>query len=150
MLANPSGGLRRALRQSTALIGPSLAVLCLAPLAAPPAAAQSAADVNLPTLVVRAPQSTTDAAAADADFTPVPDAAISGSIAAAATLATSDSGSLLSRIPGGAAWGAGGVSSLPAINGMGADRVQIGIDGMLFGMACPNLMNPPLSFVNWV
>ncbi len=148
MLANSSGGFRRALRQSTALIGPSLTVLCLAPLAPLPVAAQSAADVDLPTLVVRAPQTTTDAAAVDADFTPVPDAAISGSTAAAATLVTSDSGSLLNRIPGGAAWGAGGVSSLPAINGMGADRVQIGIDGMLFGMACPNQMNPPLSFVN--
>ena len=56
--------------------------------------------------------------------------------------------SLISDIPGGAAWGAGGVSSLPAINGLGADRVQVAINSMLISPACPNEMNPPLSFVN--
>lgn len=61
---------------------------------------------------------------------------------------TSDSASLINDIPGGAAWGAGGVSSLPALNGMGADRVQVAINSMLISPACPNEMNPPLSFVN--
>ncbi|OZA94525.1 MAG: hypothetical protein B7X67_26880, partial [Rhizobiales bacterium 39-66-18] len=64
-----------------------------------------------------------------------------------ATLWTSDSGALISRIPGGATWGAGGVSSLPAVNGMGADRVQVAINNMIFSPACPNEMNPPLSYV---
>ncbi len=54
----------------------------------------------------------------------------------------------MNDIPGGAAWGAGGVSSLPAINGVGADRVQVAINSMLISPACPNEMNPPLSFVN--
>ncbi|QUS39679.1 TonB-dependent receptor [Tardiphaga alba] len=63
-------------------------------------------------------------------------------------LSSSDSASLVSDLPGGAAWGAGGVSSLPAINGMGADRVQVAVNSMLISPACPNEMNPPLSFVN--
>lgn len=61
---------------------------------------------------------------------------------------TSDSASLVNDIPGGATWGAGGVSSLPALNGQGADRVQVAINSMLISPACPNEMNPPLSFVN--
>ncbi|MGJ5179662.1 TonB-dependent receptor [Bradyrhizobium oligotrophicum] len=63
-------------------------------------------------------------------------------------LSSSDSASLVTDLPGGAAWGAGGVSSLPAINGMGADRLQVAINSMLISPACPNEMNPPLSFVN--
>lgn len=63
-------------------------------------------------------------------------------------LSSSDSAGLVTDLPGGAAWGAGGVSSLPAINGMGADRLQVAINSMLISPACPNEMNPPLSFVN--
>lgn len=40
------------------------------------------------------------------------------------------------------------MSGLPAINGFGADRVQISVNGMLFGIFCPNEMNPPLSLLN--
>jgi iron complex outermembrane receptor protein len=64
------------------------------------------------------------------------------------TLSSSDSASLVTDLPGGAAWGAGGVSSLPAINGFAADRLQVAINSMLISPACPNQMNPPLSFVN--
>lgn len=63
-------------------------------------------------------------------------------------LSSSDSASLVTDLPGGATWGAGGVSSLPAINGFGADRLQVAINSMLISPACPNEMNPPLSFVN--
>ncbi|MEY9883860.1 TonB-dependent receptor [Bradyrhizobium sp. USDA 329] len=63
-------------------------------------------------------------------------------------LSSSDSASLVTDLPGGAAWGAGGVSSLPAINGFGADRLQVAVNSMLISPACPNEMNPPLSFVN--
>lgn len=66
----------------------------------------------------------------------------------AAGLGTSDTGSLVDALPGGAALGAGRVSSLPAINGMGADRVQIMSNGMILNPGCPNEMNPPLSFAN--
>ena len=40
------------------------------------------------------------------------------------------------------------MSSLPAFNGFAADRNQVTINGMLISPACPNQMNPPLSFVN--
>lgn len=148
----PTSTLRRARRAfslSTALVRPPLAALCLVPLLPLPAIAQE--DMTLPTMVVRAPEpgssSGLDGGPAGT-FTPADTATISGSAAAGATLVTSDSGALISGIPGGAAWGAGGVSSLPMVNGMGADRVQVAIDGMLFGVACPNEMNPPLSFLN--
>lgn len=136
---------RAALRRSTAL-----AALCLSPLVSGPALAQTAqAPQTLPTVVVR-PSTPAAVAAAQAGggFAPADSTTITATQAQNATLFTSDSGSLFSRIPGGAAWGAGGVSSLPAVNGMGADRVQIAINGMIFSPACPNEMNPPLSYVN--
>lgn len=86
--------------------------------------------------------------AADTRIEPGDAVTLSGEAIAARALGTSDSASLVSDIPGGAAWGAGGVSSLPAINGQGADRVQVAINSMLISPACPNEMNPPLSFVN--
>ncbi|MEW6257764.1 MAG: TonB-dependent receptor plug domain-containing protein [Pseudomonadota bacterium] len=136
---------RAALRRSTAL-----AALCLSPLVSGTALAQTAqAPQTLPTVVVR-PSTPAAVAAAQAGggFAPADSTTITATQAQNATLFTSDSGSLFSRIPGGAAWGAGGVSSLPAVNGMGADRVQIAINGMIFSPACPNEMNPPLSYVN--
>ncbi|MDQ0503633.1 TonB-dependent receptor [Xanthobacter agilis] len=137
----------RALRLSTALLCPSLAVL--GPLLAPPAAAQTAPASILPTVVVRPPATDAGGQTGGEGTALTPDTAtISGAEAAAATLFTSDSGALIGGIPGGAAWGAGGVSSLPAVNGMGADRVQVAINGMIFSPACPNEMNPPMSFVN--
>lgn len=135
--------LRRALRLSSALLCPALAVFGPTIL---PAAAQDSGVSQLPTVVVRPPAET----ASGGESAPLPGdgATISGAEAAAATLFTSDSGSLIDAIPGGASWGAGGVSSLPAVNGMGADRVQVAINGMIFSPACPNEMNPPMSFVN--
>lgn len=75
-------------------------------------------------------------------------AALTGNDIFTRAAGTSDSASLINDIPGGATWGAGGVSSLPALNGQGADRVQVAINSMLISPACPNEMNPPLSFVN--
>ena len=45
-------------------------------------------------------------------------------------------------------YGAGGVSSLPAIHGLADDRLRIKVDGMDLISACPNHMNPPLSYVD--
>jgi len=73
---------------------------------------------------------------------------ISEEQAFAAGLTSANGAGILKNTPGAAVWGGGGVSGLPAINGFGADRVQISINGMLFGIFCPNEMNPPLSFVN--
>lgn len=62
--------------------------------------------------------------------------------------ATSDSASLLRDVPGVSLYGAGGVSSLPAIHGLADDRLRVKVDGMDLIAACPNHMNPPLSYVD--
>lgn len=62
--------------------------------------------------------------------------------------ATSDSASLLRDVPGVSLYGAGGVSSLPALHGLADDRLRIKVDGMDLISSCPNHMNPPLSYVD--
>ena len=157
---------RRMLLATTAALslGSAGAVLCEVPFAAT-AYAQSPS--VLPPITINPGRSTTrhtrtstssptpkrapPAAAAtpiDSAFMPADTATITANETFSRGLSTSDSASLINDIPGGATWGAGGVSGLPAINGMGADRVQVAVNGMLISPACPNEMNPPLSFVN--
>ncbi|MFA5242940.1 MAG: TonB-dependent receptor [Sulfuricella sp.] len=62
--------------------------------------------------------------------------------------ATSDSASLLRDMPGVSLYGAGGVSSLPVIDGLADDRLRIKVDGMDLISACGNHMNPPLSYID--
>jgi len=62
--------------------------------------------------------------------------------------ASSDTASLLENIPGVSLYGAGGVSSLPAIHGLADDRLRIKVDGMDLISACGNHMNPPLSYID--
>ncbi|MDP2431903.1 MAG: TonB-dependent receptor [Pseudomonadota bacterium] len=62
--------------------------------------------------------------------------------------ATSDTASLLRDIPGVSLYGAGGVSSLPVIHGLGDDRLRTKVDGMDLISACGNHMNPPLSYID--
>jgi iron complex outermembrane receptor protein len=61
---------------------------------------------------------------------------------------TSDTAALLRDIPGVSVYGAGGVSSLPAIRGLADDRLRIKVDGMDLISACGNHMNPPLSYID--
>ncbi len=61
---------------------------------------------------------------------------------------TSDSARLLQDIPGLSLYGAGGVSSLPAIHGLADDRLRIQVDGMDLVAACPNHMNSALSYID--
>lgn len=61
---------------------------------------------------------------------------------------TSDTASLLRELPGVTLYGAGGVSSLPAIHGLADERLRISVDGMDLYAACPNHMNPPLSYLD--
>lgn len=61
---------------------------------------------------------------------------------------TSDVARLLEGLPGVSLAGAGGVSSLPALNGLGGDRVRTQVDGMDLVAACPNHMNSPLSYLD--
>ncbi len=67
---------------------------------------------------------------------------------APARATTSDSAALLRGLPGVSLYGAGGVSSLPAIRGLGDDRLRIKVDGMELVSACGNHMNPPLSYID--
>jgi iron complex outermembrane receptor protein len=62
--------------------------------------------------------------------------------------ATSDTASLLKDVPGVSLYGAGGVSSLPALHGLADDRVRTQVDGMDLISACGNHMNPPLSYID--
>ena len=62
--------------------------------------------------------------------------------------ATSDSASLLLSSPAVNLQGAGGVSGLPSIHGLGDDRLRIKVDGMDLISACGNHMNPPLSYID--
>ena len=63
-------------------------------------------------------------------------------------VSTSDAAALLRDLPGVTLAGAGGVSSLPAIHGLADDRLRAKVDGMDLIAACPNHMNPPLSYVD--
>ena len=62
--------------------------------------------------------------------------------------AASDSARLLQDIPGVSLYGAGGISSLPAIHGLADDRIRIQVDGMDLMSACPNHMNSALSYID--
>ncbi len=62
--------------------------------------------------------------------------------------ATSDTASLLRDVPGVSLYGSGGVSSLPVIHGLADDRLRIKVDGMDLLSACPNHMNPALSYLD--
>ena len=61
--------------------------------------------------------------------------------------ATSDTASLLSILAGVSVNQTGAVSSLPMIRGLSDDRLRIKVDGMDMIAACPNHMNPPLSYM---
>ncbi len=67
---------------------------------------------------------------------------------AAQRTSTSDSARLLQDTPGVSLYGAGGISSLPAIHGLADDRIRVQVDGMDLQSACPNHMNSPLSYID--
>jgi iron complex outermembrane receptor protein len=61
---------------------------------------------------------------------------------------TSDTASMLSSVAGVSIAQGGGVSGLPALNGLADDRVKIIINGRETTSACGNHMNPPLSYAD--
>ena len=79
---------------------------------------------------------------------PVGATSVSASTLDALQPATSDSATLLRDVPGVSLYSAGGVSSLPAIHGLADDRVRTQVDGMDLLPACPNHMNPALSYID--
>jgi len=60
---------------------------------------------------------------------------------------TADSARLLDGIPGISFYSGGGVSGLPVIDGLADDRLRVLVDGMDITSACPNHMNPALSYI---
>ena len=80
---------------------------------------------------------------------PIPEAsAVAPSRQQQLRAASSDTASLLRDEPGVSLYGAGGVSSLPVINGLADDRLRVKLDGMDLIASCPNHMNPALSYVD--
>jgi iron complex outermembrane recepter protein len=61
---------------------------------------------------------------------------------------SSDTARLLQDVPGVSLYGAGGISSLPAIHGLADDRLRIQVDGLDLMAACPNHMNSTLSYID--
>ncbi|NHN90533.1 TonB-dependent receptor [Acetobacter sicerae] len=59
-----------------------------------------------------------------------------------------DTTSLFRHSLGFSSYSAGGVSALPVLNGMADDRIATIVDGMRIASACPNHMNPALSYVD--
>ena len=59
-----------------------------------------------------------------------------------------DTARLLADLPGVSLYGAGGISSLPVVRGLADDRLRTQVDGMDLMTACPNHMNPALSFID--
>ena len=62
--------------------------------------------------------------------------------------ASNDTATLLLELPGTSSYGAGGVSSLPVLRGLADDRLRVQLDGMDLMPACPNHMNPVLSYID--
>jgi len=77
----------------------------------------------------------------------LPGASQAGELAAQSA-ASRDTAALLKNIPGVSLYGAGAVSSLPAIHGLADDRLRIKVDGMDLIASCPNHMNPALSYLD--
>jgi len=74
--------------------------------------------------------------------------ALDGKAMNARRFATNDTAALLDDVPGVSFYAGGGVSSLPVINGLADDRLKITVDGMSITSACPNHMNPALSYID--
>lgn len=64
------------------------------------------------------------------------------------SLHSPDATALFRHSLGFSAYSGGGVSALPVLNGMADDRIATIVDGMRIESACPNHMNPALSYVD--
>jgi len=67
---------------------------------------------------------------------------------AAQRVQSSDTAALLKNAPGVSLYQAGGVSSLPVLNGLADDRIRVLVTGMPITSACANHMNPALSYTD--
>ena len=124
------------LRTFVGVLLTSTAACALLPTLAAPAFAQSA--TALPPVSVDPTSDLT---------TPLATSSVSGSGLASGRLSVDDTARLLLDIPGVNAQGAGGISSLPVVHGMADDRLNTELDGVPVSPACPNHMNPVLSYI---
>lgn len=117
-----------------------IAVAVASALMANPAWAQSSVSTPvLPSIEVRGER---------IDSSPTFGTSLHGEALNARRFATSDTATLLEGTPGVSFYTGGGVSSLPVINGLADDRLKISVDGMTITSACPNHMNPALSYID--
>jgi iron complex outermembrane receptor protein len=102
------------------------------------------------------PSSAPESAAHELPAVIVTDTAISGAMNAYSLprsklrerrSANSDTARLLENAPGVFSYAAGGISSLPVVRGLADDRLRTSVDGMDLMSACPNHMNPALSYI---
>lgn len=63
-------------------------------------------------------------------------------------LSSPDVSSLFRNQPGFSSYGGGRLANLPVLNGMADDRVATIVDGVRISPACPNHMNPALSYID--
>lgn len=61
---------------------------------------------------------------------------------------SNDTARLLEDVPGASVYSAGGLSSLPVLRGLADERLRVQVDGMDLAAACPNHMNPVLSYID--
>ena len=121
-----------------AVVVPLNALLAAMPLCAAAQDAEPAAG-NLPPVTVTAPRSAVE---------PTGSQTLDAKLLQGRRALSADTAQLLRDFPGYAAQAAGGVSSLPAIRGLGDDRLRIELNGMPLISSCGNHMNPPLSYVD--
>lgn len=135
-----SPGSRERLRVFAA-IGSRAAASLVAVLALVATARAQQVTGDLPRAIVSADRLGTD------DGSVIPATSPSAEALASRRTASSDSSQLLDGIAGVSLYTGGGVSSLPAVDGLGDERVHLLVDGMSIGSSCPNHMNPPLSYI---
>jgi iron complex outermembrane receptor protein len=117
----------------------SIPIVALSVLLSAPAHAEKIEELSEITISATAEESTGSSLGASR---------LGGTGIASQRAATSDSARLLQDTPGVSIYGAGGISSLPAIHGLADDRIRIQVDGMELMPACPNHMNSTLSYID--
>ena len=127
-----------AIALATRLAVPAVAVLTCTPLSAQ-AQTQSQTSTELPAIDVDSVAPADGVAAGQA---------ISTDRLRARQAASSDTAALLQEVAGVSGFGAGGFSTLPVIRGLESQRLTVLVDGVPVPMACPNEMNPPLSYTD--
>lgn len=79
---------------------------------------------------------------------PVAAAQISRADLSAYQTGSSDTAAMLRNVAGVATYNGGGFSGVPSIRGLTGKRLSILVDGAPIDIACPNDMNPPLSYTD--